>query len=180
MEIADEAVRRVSALPPSRTSAALLGQAAITHAAVHETRAAKELMAKAETHLDAPVAPATPEPVSRADVTHQTGQTLALLHDNDAAERALHESLRHRGQSERRSRMLTTNQLAELQLRRGQVEQACDTWQAFLAEYPVIHSGRINWALGRMRRQLLPHRARRAVRQTLIRADQLTERHQHL
>jgi TolA-binding protein len=92
------------------------------------------------------------------------GLTAAEKPSTSRAEPALFASLRHRPESERRSRMLTTHQLADVQLRRARPEQACTTWQRFLDDYSNMHSARISISFRRFRSRLQQHRNNEVVR----------------
>ncbi|MCS7483832.1 hypothetical protein ACFFQW_38485 [Umezawaea endophytica] len=158
-----------SVTPEAR--AALLGEAAIAHAALDHRRTALACLAKAELclgHADSAEASAV-----RADLAYRTGRTLALLRDSAGAEAALRRSLRHRTTPERRSRMLTTHHLAEVQFGSGRLEQACATWQGFLDEYPHMNSARVNRVFQTMRGRLLPHHKNIVVAKTIDRLDGL-------
>ncbi|MBM7814748.1 hypothetical protein [Saccharothrix algeriensis] len=162
--LADTAAERAGGQAPPRARAALLGQAAVAHAALARRRDALARLAKAERCLDE--VDGTRQPpgrTERADLAHHAGQALALLRDDPRAELALRRSLRLRPEGERRSRMLTTHQLTDLQLRHGRFEQACATWRKFLDDYPHIRSARVDRAFRAIHRQLREHRGNAAV-----------------
>ncbi|MFI9005825.1 tol-pal system YbgF family protein [Actinosynnema sp. NPDC053489] len=176
-QLADAAVDR---LPPGAspgTRAVLLGQATVAHAALADRRTAFALLGRAEKFLgkaeDEP--PATGR-TDQAEVEYLAGRALAFLLDHEPAEAALRESLEHRPERERRSRLLTTHYLAELQLRRGNPELACTTWQRFLDECGWVRSGRVRSALHAFSRQLQPYRGNVVVRHALRRAERLAGR----
>ncbi|MBB5954384.1 hypothetical protein FHS29_000954 [Saccharothrix tamanrassetensis] len=155
----------------------LLAQAAVAHAALVDRKTALDLLGKAEMLLEkVDDDPRSTGRIDRADVGHLAGQALAFLLDHKHAEAALRESLGHRSEGERRSRLLTTHYLAELQLHRGNPELACTTWQHFLDECAWARSGRVHSALHTFRRQLQPDRGNVIVRQALRRAERLAER----
>lgn len=175
--LADAAADRVGTSAPPGTCASLLGRAAVAHAALSDSRAALTRLAKAERHLEK--ADDTRQPTGRtdrADVEHLAGQALLFLRDHRHAEIALHESLRHRPEGERRSRLLTTHQLAELQLRQAHPEQACATWQRFLDECSWVDSGRVRAAAHAFRVRLQPYSANTSVHRVLRRTERLTGR----
>ncbi|RKT54619.1 tetratricopeptide repeat protein [Saccharothrix australiensis] len=175
--LADAAVDRAGGCAPPGTHAVLLGQAAVAHAALADRRAALDRLAAAERRLErADHASRPPGCTDRADVAHLAGQALALLGEHRQAEDALRASLRHRPEAERRSRLLTTHQLAELHLRRGNPEQACRIWQHFLDECSWVCSGRVRWALDSLWGRLQPFRANAVVHQALRRAERLMDR----
>lgn len=174
--LADAAVERAGSTTSPGTHAVLLGQAAVAHAALLDRRAALTRLGRAEKHLakadDPPGATALTD---EADVGHLTGQALAFLRDHRQAEIALRASLRCRPEGERRSRLLTTHRLAELQLRRGNPEQACTTWRRFLDECSWVRSGRVRSALRSFPAHLRPYRGNALVEQVLRRAEELTD-----
>lgn len=169
--LAEAAVEQAGGRTPPGTRAALLGQAAVTHAALANRRTALSCLTEAERHLGRAT---VTDPTDLADHAYQTARALASLRDGAGAESALRTSLRHRAPTERRSRMITTDYLAEVQLRSGRLEQACDTWQRFLGEYPYVRSGRIRSACLTLRRRLLPHQKNPVVARTLRYATRLS------
>jgi len=176
--LADAAVDRIGTVQRPGTRAALLGQAAVSHAALDDRKTALSRLAAAEKYLDRADDPQEPKGCTdRADIEHLVGLALILLRDHGHAEHALRESLRHRPDGERRARLLTTHQLATLQLRQGDAERACATWQWFLDECSWVRSGRVHSALHSIKRRLHPHRGNIVVRQTLKRAERLIDAH---
>ncbi|MEV6823355.1 hypothetical protein [Amycolatopsis sp. NPDC051102] len=174
--LAEAAVDRIGTSQRLGTRAVLSGQAAVAHAAMSDRKTALARLAAAERYLDKADDLRQPNgDTDHADLKHLTGQALASLHDYRYAENALRESLRYRPEAERRARLLTTHQLAELQLRQGDAEQACATWQRFLDECSWVRSGRVHSALHTFRRRLHPHRDYSVVHQTLGRTERLTE-----
>jgi len=174
-QLAETAVERASTLTPPSTRVALLGQAAVCHAAFSQRRQAFKHLADAEKSMEQASGGRQPDRRSGlADLEHRTGLVLAFLQDLRRAEAALTDSLRHRPDADRRSRMLTTHQLADVQLRRACLEQACTTWQQFLSEYPYMDSARINFTFRRFRLRLQEHRNNETVRRVLHQANSLT------
>ncbi|ROP35751.1 hypothetical protein [Saccharothrix texasensis] len=172
--LADAAVDHAGTSTSPGTHAVLLGQAAVAHAALLDRRAALARLTRAEKHLaKADDAPRSTASTDEADLGHLTGQALAFLRDHRQAEIALRASLRRRPEGERRSRLLTTHQLAELQLRRGNLEQACTTWQWFLDECTWVRSGRVRSALRSFATNLRPHRDNALVDRVLRRGEEL-------
>lgn len=167
-QLAEAAVERASDLTPASTRSALLGQAAVCHAALLQSRQAFQHLADAEKSMVQ-----AGNGSGLADLEHRTGVVLTFLQDLGRAEAALADSLRHRPEPERRSRMLTTHQLADVQLRRARPEQACTTWQRFLNEYPYMHSARINVTFRRFRCRLQEHRNNETVRHVLYQASKV-------
>ncbi|MEU6148391.1 hypothetical protein ABZ816_00155 [Actinosynnema sp. NPDC047251] len=174
-QLADAAVDRAGTSPPPGTRALLLGQAAVAHAALFERRTTLARLGEAEKHLTkTDDAPRSGGRTHHADVGHLAGQALAFLHDHRQAEIALRASLRRRAEGERRSRLLTTHQLAESQLRRGDPEEACRTWQWFLDECSSVRSGRVRSALRSFSVRLWHYRDNAVVTQVLRRAERVT------
>jgi hypothetical protein len=173
-QLAETALERTSALTPPSALVALLGQAAVCHAALSRSRQALKQLKEAEkTMKQAGDGPQPDGTSGLADLEHRTGLVLAFLQDLRHAETALSDSLAHRPQAERRSRMLTTHQLADVQLRRACPEQACTTWQRFLSEYPYMHSARIDVTFRRFRLRLQEHRNNETVRRVLYQASKM-------
>jgi hypothetical protein len=159
---------------PAGVHAELLGQAAVAHAALSDHRSALACLAAAERLLDrSPPGDSTEASEGRANFAYRTGQVRFCFRDPRGAETALRRSLRHRAASGRRSRMLTTNLLAEIQFRGGRFEQACATWGSFLDDYPHMDSARIRWIFHALRRKLAPHRKTTVVAETLDRIDRI-------
>jgi hypothetical protein len=172
--LAEAAVQRVNGLAPPEARAALLGQAAVSHAALSHQRVAMSYLAEAEKHLgNAERGCETVDCGAWADLAHQTGRVLTSFHDHHGAEIALRDSLEHRASSDRRSRMITTHHLAELQLRRGQPELACITWQRFLTDYRYVQSARVRRALVAFCERLRLHERNPVVQRTLYNATRL-------
>ncbi|WP_424186703.1 tetratricopeptide repeat protein [Actinokineospora sp. G85] len=167
--LAEAAVTRAGSSTPPGARAALLGQAAVAHATLSDRDKAFARLAEAERHLDG--ADAT---IGRAEHAHRTGQVLALLGHHQEAERAWQESLRQSPETQRRSRILTTHQLAESHLQQGRLELACETWQGVLDEYPYIRSARVDFRFQKFRRRLEPHAENASVQRALKQANQLS------
>jgi tetratricopeptide (TPR) repeat protein len=166
--LAEHAVAQAGTGTSPTTRAASLGQAAVAHAAVSHRRAALSCLREAEKCLDGAAAPITASANGElADLADHTGRVLAVLGDLGSAETALLDSLRLRPATDRRSRMLTTHRLAEVQLRRAKLDAACASWRRFLADYPAVRSARVDAAVIAMRRRLLPY-SRNAVVRTLL------------
>ncbi len=176
--LADAAVDRIGTLQRPGTRATLLSQAAVSHAALDDRKTALNRLTAAERYLDGADDPPKPNgDTDRADTEHLMGRALELLHNHRHAENALRESLKHRPDGERRARLLTTHQLATLQLRQGDAERACATWQRFLDECSWVRSGRVRSALHAIPRRLHPYRGNIVVRQTLRHAERMIDAH---
>ncbi|SDD57642.1 hypothetical protein [Actinokineospora iranica] len=172
IRLADTALSRAGSAAPPGARAALLGQAAVAHARLADRGEALARLAEAEKHLGGARAV---DACAKADLADHTGQVLALLGDHRGAARAWRDSLRDRPETQRRSRVLTTHRLAELHLRHGDLERACDTWQGFLDAYSYVRSAHVDFAFHRFRRQLRSHADNAFARHVLQRADRLSE-----
>jgi hypothetical protein len=174
VDLAEAAVQAASGRVPAGPRAFLLGQLAVAHAAAGNRHDAMANLSAAETHLaradGSSPAVAAYHPASLA---HQQAATAACLGDRHGAVRALEVSVRHRPSNERRSRAITLARLAELQLAGGRLEQACDTWQRFLGDYPLLRARRIDTALATLRARVRAHQNHPAARELLRRATEL-------
>jgi hypothetical protein len=159
----------------------LLGQLAVAAAATDSRALALSTLGAAERSLDRITSQANPkrsadEPMGGyhpSALAHQQAAVLALLRDQEGAITALSDSIRHRPPHERRSRAITCAELAQLQSRRGHLEQAIVTWHQFLDDYPYLTSGRATTALQTLRARLRPHAAHPRVRHLLMRASSI-------
>jgi tetratricopeptide (TPR) repeat protein len=164
VDLATSAVRAAAGATGAQTSALLLGQLAVAHAAAGDRRDAIKHLSTAEHHLDR--AQDAPEPIGgchAASLAHQQAAVRAKLGDRAGAIQALTTSVRHRPPAERRSRAITLARLAELQVDTGELEAACGTWHQFLQDYPHLRSRRIGRALTSMSARLHPHQTHSAV-----------------
>lgn len=142
----------------------LLGQLALTKAALGDPKLSARHLSAAEERLGASSA-------TRAAVGTYHPASLALHHaavaralrDHGRAVRELRTSLRHRPDGENRSRVITLAHLAEVQLGLGQVDLACGTWSEFLARCPQISSARVDDQLHTLIASLRPHQRNRAA-----------------
>ncbi|MDH2390602.1 hypothetical protein QCN29_17750 [Streptomyces sp. HNM0663] len=157
--LAEAALEGGRAGTPPRLKAALLGQQAVTEAAMGEKRLAMAHLLDAERQLDKdPDASAAIGVYHASSLLHQRAEAATLLGDGSAADAAFDQALRNRSAMERRSRLLILHKHAELQLSRGYLEAACGTWHRFLEEYPHVRSKRADDACLAMRACLHPHR----------------------
>lgn len=164
VDLAKAAVHAAAGTTGAQTSALLLGQLAVAHAAAGDRREAIRHLSTAERHLDR--ARDAPEPIGgchAASLAHQQAAVRATLGDRAGAIQALTASVRHRPAGERRSRAITLARLAELQMDTGELDAACGTWQRFLQDYPHLRSHRVSRALRSMRSRLRPHQNNSAV-----------------
>ncbi|ALG06206.1 hypothetical protein AOZ06_04035 [Kibdelosporangium phytohabitans] len=173
-QLAEAAIPQTCAPTPPCVRAALLGQAAVCHAALANRRQAFRALTNAEKSLlQCDPGGQSGDSSGLADLEHRTGLVMAYLRHFRHAETALADSLRRRPEVQRRSRMLTTYQLAEVQLGRSHMEQACVTWQRFLSEYPYISSARISVLFTRFRASLQKHRDNAIVQRVLHQASEM-------
>ncbi|MFV2175543.1 hypothetical protein ACFHW2_25990 [Actinomadura sp. LOL_016] len=154
-----------SASPRER---ALLG---VVHArrlaATGQTTDAAKALLRAEDDLRA-ADPGIEEPprtffFGEAALAHETGCALRDTGDPRAAIDQFHRSVRTRGASFRRTRVVTLGYLGAAQITAGDVRDACATWSTALDGIVDggIHSGRARSAVRDMRTLLTPFRKRR-------------------
>ncbi|WDO11231.1 hypothetical protein ME763_37555 (plasmid) [Streptomyces murinus] len=141
----------------------------------HSKRAALAALAAAERHHgqahDTIPGPFTHYPASA--LHYQRARTLATLRDRGGATSALTTSLRLRAPGERQATALTQARLAETLLAGGHLDAALTHWQAFLKDYPTLHSSHAERLLQSMRRLLNPHRRHPATNTLLTEAATL-------
>jgi tetratricopeptide (TPR) repeat protein len=168
-ELAQSAVQTAGTWAPAQTRAFLLGQLAVTAAASGDHDAAIIHLRAAESLLEHTNSTHTAIAVyHHAALYDHHAEVWAHSGDRRAAIKALSRSLRHRSAHERRARAVTLARLGELQLADGHLEQACDTWQQFLDDYPWLSSGRVHTALATLRSRIRPlsnHPAAHALNQ---------------
>ncbi|KOV11662.1 hypothetical protein ADK60_34170 [Streptomyces sp. XY431] len=167
---------RVSSSAP-RLRASVLGQLALSEAAVGDRTAALRHIGRARDLLTDVTGP--PPPVGdyhRASWDHQRALVEAELGDPARAIELLEASAARRSRAESRSRAVVLYKLAERQLAAGRVEAACATWHEFLDIYPMLTSRRARAARARMPGLLLPHRRRPAAHHLVRRAVSLGPR----
>lgn len=104
-----------------------------------------------------------------AALLYQSAHVCGALGDRAGAVQELRASLHARPSGERRTRAVSHAELAELQLSRGRLEEACGAWQEFLDDAALVRSGRVRRARDRMPRLLRPYTRERCVRSLLIR-----------
>lgn len=100
---------------------------------------------------------------------------LALLRDWEGAAESLMESLQYWSLTERRSRAIALSRLAEVQLRRGYLDEATATWNLFLDSYPSLSSRRLDRAMSIMKSSISPHVRNRSVAELLYRAARIAQ-----
>lgn len=165
VDLAIAAVHAAPSATEAQTSAFLLGQLAVAHAAAGDRWEAIQHLSVAERHMDrAQDAPAQLiGGCHTASLAHQQAAVRANLGDRAGAIRALTISIRHRPASERRARAITLARLAELHMDTGELEAACQAWQRFLQDYPHLRSRRVSRAATSMHTRLRPHQNNSAV-----------------
>lgn len=165
LALAEAAVRATSRVAPAQIRAFLLGQLAVADAATGDQRAAATHLIAAEQHLERAGTPTDPVGAYHSSsLAHQHAAVSAYCGDRRAAVVALQESIRHRPVGERRSRAITLARLAELQIRDGRLDQACDTWDRFLNDYPHLRSRRADTAFATLRANIRTHQKNPTVR----------------
>ncbi|MGX9889362.1 tetratricopeptide repeat protein [Streptomyces sp. NPDC002276] len=169
--LAEQAVRVGIRHAPQHQQAFLLGQLAVTGAALGDRGHVRHLV-RAEKCLDS-AAGGTTSPVG----SFHPG-SLALQHAaaarsqgrHQAAVEALGRALRHRPADERRSHAVCLAELAETQLTIGHLDQACHTWHTFLDLYPHISSARADDRLRALTARLRPHTVNQSAALLIARA----------
>ncbi len=167
LRLAQAAVKRSGRTVPRVVHASLLGQAAMAHGTLGHREEALTLLANARRLVDDEAGSRWDTDTGRADVDYYTGRALTCLSEHGKAEEALRDSLRWRPVAQRRSRMVTTYHLADVQLRRGSLDAACATWKHFVLDYPGIHSARVKLLLSKFRDSLRLHAEHHCVRHVL-------------
>ncbi|WP_424187746.1 tetratricopeptide repeat protein [Actinokineospora sp. G85] len=168
LTLARTAVERIRRTVPRDVQASLLGSAAVAHAALgHRAEALAHLADAHRLTDDNDGGTCWRTGGGRSDVDYYTGRALAALSDHSRAEEALRDSLRRRPATHRRSRMLTTYHLADVQLQRGSPNAACATWSRFVLDYPNIQSARVKLLFDKFRDDLRPHVDNDSVRHVL-------------
>ncbi|MFE7116865.1 hypothetical protein ACFU99_15760 [Streptomyces sp. NPDC057654] len=148
LSLADTAVDAAGADAGSATQAFLLSQRAHVYARQRQPRRALADLTAAERHHEqasSPPGPFTAYPLAGLD--YQRAQVLRALDDPSQALSALSASARHRAPTQRRAHILTQARLAETLLSMGHLEASCVHWNAFLDQYPHLHSQQADRAL---------------------------------
>ncbi|RAJ31268.1 hypothetical protein K353_06172 [Kitasatospora sp. SolWspMP-SS2h] len=158
LDRAGAALRAGQHLPDSR--AFLLGQYAVALAARGRPDDALRAVEGAEDALPGATASAPTGCYHAATLAYQRGEVHRRLGNLPAAVTSLRTSLRLRPGAERRSQALVHARLAETLAARGQLEEACASWQEFVSLRYQVDSARVERAAGRMRSVLLAQRHR--------------------
>jgi hypothetical protein len=142
LDLADAAVSSAPGSIPPGTRAFLHGQVAVAAAGAGDKRTALYHLTRAESFLiHGTDAGAMTGNYHQASLAHQRAAVLSALGDIPGAARAMAVSVRHRPAAERRSRVITLAELAQLQLRQGHLEEAAATWHQFLDDYRCAQAG---------------------------------------
>ncbi|WP_420156635.1 hypothetical protein [Nocardiopsis sp. CNT-189] len=172
LHLVEAATSAAGTAAPPRMRAFLLGQEAVAHAALGDRRSALNSFGKAERHLEAATSKVeTFGSYHHASLAYQEAHLRSHLGDLDGAVKAMRTSNRRRPAAERRSRAISTAQLAEMQYRAGHLEAACDSWDAFLDDYPHLRAGRADAAVRRIRGAARRHRGNARARQVAARVS---------
>ncbi|MGW6202244.1 Tat pathway signal protein [Streptomyces sp. NPDC055089] len=95
-----------------------------------------------------------------ASLAHETAAALRDLGDLKGAEREFKRSVRTRRERFKRTHSVTLGYLGDVQVRQGQLDAACDTWQQAIDVMTGVQSGRARETVVQMRRALSPFRNR--------------------
>lgn len=95
-----------------------------------------------------------------ASLAHETAAALRDLGDLKGAEREFKHSVRTRRERFKRTHSVTLGYLGDVQVRQGQLDAACATWQQALDVMTGVQSGRARETVVQMRRALSPFRNR--------------------
>jgi hypothetical protein len=175
-QLAEQAARVGVHHAPGHQQAFLLGQWAVTQAALGRGPPAAHHLAAAERHLDRSTGSSPVGVYHPGSLAMQHSAVATALGDHTRAINELETSLRHRPGDECRSRAVSLADLAETHIRLGHLEQACHTWQAFLDLCPQLHSARVEDRVRRLNAHLRPHLGNRAVQTLYERAGLLGRR----
>ncbi|RCV58136.1 tetratricopeptide repeat protein [Marinitenerispora sediminis] len=169
-----EAAESAAKDAPPRMWAFLAGQRAVAQAALGDRRSAVASLSEAERHLESATSQVEPfGSYHHAALAFQEAHLRAHLGDVHGAVTAMTASNRRRPEDERRSRALSTALLGDYQFRAGHLEAACQTWHAFLDDYPYLTAGRADAALARLRSSVQRHSGNAAAAALFRRADDL-------
>lgn len=95
---------------------------------------------------------------TEASLAHETGRTLYVTGDLDAAATALDHSVKVRGTKFARTHAVTLGYLGEIHAAGGHLDQACATWSQALDAATGIRSDRVTGVVRTMRHVLEPIR----------------------
>lgn len=166
VDLADAALDRVKGRVDPDTESLFWLTAARARAAEGDRREARSALSSAERLLDRSHGDAGPEWAAlggpaEARLANQSGKALQAMGDLKAAEEQLRRSARcWNPATHPRIHALTLADLAETQCAQGNVEAACQTWNAALDGMTGIRSARTRDAITSMRAQLATYRRR--------------------
>ncbi|KWW98455.1 hypothetical protein LI90_75 [Carbonactinospora thermoautotrophica] len=173
LRLAEAAAEGARGKAHARAQAFYAGMQAEAYAANKEPRRAREAMRIAEAALSRADSQSTPGWTAgyvASSFTYQTGLMLISLGDLAEAEKQLEHSIEIRGKGKNRSQAMVIGQLAEVQLRRGNVEQAASTAGMFLDLFNQIKAERARTALRNLWESLQPYQDVATVRDWMDRA----------
>ncbi|MFC7308061.1 hypothetical protein ACFQVC_28010 [Streptomyces monticola] len=167
---AENACSALPAKAPTAVRSFIHAQIAVARAASGHNRrqvltalAAAEQAATKSRTLEGPFAtyPQAAREFQRAQALHRLG-------DLTGATEALEASSRHRSPDDRRGHTLTHALRAELLVRHGHVEEACESWRAFFKTADGLLSTDVDSARARLRRAFHPYFDQLAVKSVLV------------
>ncbi|MER5890571.1 hypothetical protein ABT160_42660 [Streptomyces sp. NPDC001941] len=151
LRLADGALSVLGSCADGASLSFLYSQRAHAHARAGDRRQARaDLRAADRHHEQASSCPGPFGTYQRAGLEYQRFQTLAALRDQGPALAALESCARHRADGERRATALTHARLAEVYLSLRRLDAAVPHAQAFLAQYPLLHSAHADIACRRL------------------------------
>lgn len=170
LQLAEQALHVSARHTPSPQRAFLLGQLAVTQAAVGDRGYVRHLLAAEHCLEKASNRTTSLGTYHLAALAFQHATAAQHLGDLPEAVNQLANSLQHRPDTERRSHTICLAKLAETHLQLGHLDQACHTWHTFLDLYPTIHSARADDRLHTLIAQLRPHTTNHTAAAVLSRA----------
>jgi hypothetical protein len=171
MRLADAAAAASPQAGP-RMRAFLAGQQAHSAAQLGNSAAAIRFMSQAERAMD--VAESQSKAFGSYDpaaLMYHLSQVRHELNDKTGAVQAMRESTKIAFPHYRRTRVRHLSLTAERQLDVGQLEAACESWNAALDDYPLVQSGRCDEKMSIMVSRLSPHAKNRQVQALFRRAQ---------
>jgi tetratricopeptide (TPR) repeat protein len=176
VDLAESAVSAGGGRADPLRRAFLYGQLAVARASYGDRTDSVRLLGQAEAYLGRATSrlSLTVGVFHHAALAHQQAVLRSALGDRAGAISALSYSIRHRPRNERRSYAILCARRAELLLGEGRLEEAAESWHAFLDAYPELRSGRADSALKNMRASVRPYSAVPAAKALLRRANEFT------
>ncbi|WP_424216112.1 hypothetical protein ACN20G_28615 (plasmid) [Streptomyces sp. BI20] len=177
VRLSDAAVEVAGAdASPAVFSYVLAGRAE-AHAAGRQRTAALADLARAEAYHERSVDLVSAgqfHRYSQGSLAYQRAKVLAALCDHDTAIRALEESILTRPADLRWSVALSRAEMGMLLLAEHRLDDACEQWRAFLADYHTLRSERARFALADIRRALGPFRRSAPALRLLRHIEEIT------